>query len=99
MPRYIFMGEYNDIHYYKSEGKIYYFKRPYLSLHLFEGYFFGKEYTAKHEKRDFTPCIYCHRYDEHVKDLDENGLKGRYHDRCASRVLHDTMKELFVRMS
>lgn len=49
--------------------------------------------------RNLTPCIYCHRYDEHVKDLDENGLKGLYHDRCASRVLHDAMKELFVRMS
>lgn len=51
--------------------------------------------------RDFIPCKYCGRYDEHVElvktptDLE----MGWLHPWCAGQIIQDAMKELIDRTS
>lgn len=46
-----------------------------------------------------TPCRYCKRYDDQVKFLNSDGLKGPYHPFCHSEVLRSVRDELARRMN
>ena len=51
--------------------------------------------------RELTPCKLCGRYDDKVKPAETpTGVElGSLHPHCASRILHEAMKELIHRMS
>lgn len=46
-----------------------------------------------------VPCKYCQRYDDQVKFLDSDGLKGFYHAFCHSEILRVMRDELARRMN
>lgn len=58
------------------------------------GYFLSGE-----KKPHLIPCKYCKRYDDQVKFLDSDGLKGFYHPFCHSEILRLMREELAHRMT